>query len=238
MDRLIVVIVLSLALLGGGAAEGRSIRKLDKRQGESALSLVYEGESVRFYCKPCNEIVYSSLKVSSVEVEPLGDGYRLVLNGETVDVAEVYVEDIGSDHQWANLASLLGFVVEDRPQTLPHAVRDVERLRPHLGAYRGLVSGAEVELELRLDGRALVGSYETASGVRRALRATAFNATRSGKSLVLMERDERDRGTAVLQGRLDAESGTFAGTWTSLDGQRKEAFELARDEPTKEEERP
>lgn len=229
MGRSTAVLLVTLALLGGAAAEGRSVRKIDKRQGESARSLVREGDSVRFYCKPCQDVVYSSLQVSSVEVEPLGDGFQLVLNGEVVDLAEVYVEDIGSDHQWANLASLLGFVVEDRPQTLPPAVRDLELLRPHLGTYQGRVSGAEADLELRLDGRAVVGSYETASGASRALRATAFNATSSGKSLVLMERDERDRGTALLQGSF--EGGTFAGTWASLDGQQKESFELQQEEP-------
>lgn len=221
--------LVALALLGGAAAEGASVRKIDKRQGESALSLVHEGDSVRFYCKPCQDVAYASLQVSSIEVEPLGDGFQLVLNGEAVDVAEVYVEDIGSAHEWASLASLLGFVVEDRPQALPHAVRDVEILRPHLGAYRGMVAGAEAELQLQLEGRAVVGSYETVSGALRRLRATAFNATRSEESLVLMERDERDRGTAVLQGRF--REGTFAGTWTSLDGQRKDSFELRREEP-------
>jgi hypothetical protein len=229
MGRSTAVLLVTLALLGGTAAEGRSVRKIDKRQGESARSLVLVGDSVRFYCKPCQDVVYSAVEVSSVLVEPFGDGFQLVLNGETVDLSEVYVEDVGSDHEWANLASLLGFVVEDRPQTLPHAVRDVELLRPHLGAYRGRVSGAEADLELRLDGRGLVGSYETASGVSRALRATAFNATSRGKSLVLMERDERDRGTALLQGGL--EGATFAGTWTSLDGKQKESFELQQEEP-------
>lgn len=229
MDRSAAVLLVTLALLGGTAAEGRSVRKIDKRQGESARSLVHEGETVRFYCKPCQDVVYSSLQVSSVEVEPLGDGFQLVLNGEAVDVAEVYVEDIGSDHQWANLASLLGFVVEDRPQALPHAVRDIELLRPLLGPYQGTVSGAEADFELRLDGRAVVGSYETASGASRALRATAFNATSRGKSLVLMERDERERGTALLQGSFDG--ATFAGTWTSLDGKQKESFELQQEKP-------
>ena len=230
--HLLSTALLSLVLLGA-AVEGRAARKLDKRQGESALSLVYVDESVRFYCKPCKEIVYSTLAVKSVAVEPLGDGYQLVLNGAAVDVAEVYVEDIGSDHQWANLGSLVGFLVEDRPRTLPPAVRDVERLRPHLGTYRGTVNGAEVELVLRLDTRAVDGSYETASGERRALRATAFNATRgAGKSLVLMERDERDRGTAVLQGRFEDDA--FAGSWTSLDGKRKGTFELRRDAPSEE----
>jgi len=182
MGRSTAVLLVTLALLGGGAAEGLSVRKIDKHQGEAALSLVYEDESVRFYCKPCQDVVYSSLRVSSVTVEPLGDGFQLVLNGEAVDVAEVYVEDIGSDHQWANLASLLGFVVEDRPQTLPSAVREVGLLRPHLGAYRGTVSGAEAELELQLAGRAVAGSYETASGSLRRLRRRLSTRPEAGKA--------------------------------------------------------
>lgn len=227
MRRPNAVLLLTLALLAGSAAEGASVRKFDKRQGESARSLVHPGEAVRFYCKPCQDVVYSSLQVSSVEVEPLGDGFQLVLNGEAVDVAEVYVEDIGSAHEWANLAALLGFVVEDRPQTLPHAVRDLEVLLPHVAAYRGSVNGGEAELTLQLEGRAVVGTYETASGSLRRLRATAFNATPSEESLVLMERDERDRGTALLRGRFQA--ATFAGTWTSLDGQRQGEFEFRRE---------
>jgi hypothetical protein len=223
-----------LLILLGTAVWGRPpVRKLDKGQGESALSLVRVGEAVRFYCKPCKEVVYSTLAVKSVAVEPLGDGYQLVLNGAAVDVDEVYVEDVGSDYQWANLGSLVGFLVEDRPRTLPPAVRDVERLRPHLGTYRGTVNGVEVVLVLRLDTRAVDGSYETASGERRALRATAFNATRgAGESLVLMERDERDRGTAVLRGRFEDDA--FAGSWTSLDGKRQGTFELRRAAPSEE----
>ena len=94
MRRSIALSLLTLALLGATAGEGRSVRKLDKRQGESALSLVHAGGSVRFYCKPCNEIVYSTLEVESAEVEPLGDGYRLACtHGPVFEAADFRWEE-------------------------------------------------------------------------------------------------------------------------------------------------
>jgi hypothetical protein len=235
--RLPAVLLALLALGDLTAAWPAAIRILDAGQGEDALDLVRQGETVRLYCKPCSEIAYSSLQVASRELKPLGDGHRLLLNGEDVDVIDVYVESIGREDEWVNLATLLGLVVKDRAHTLPRALRDVERLRPHLGSYRGLLGKTDVILELRLDGRALAGSYEMASG-RRALRATAFNATREKTSLVLMERDDKNRGTGILKGhfdvdRLDPQRRAFVGAWTSLDGKRQERFEFVRTQVTR-----
>jgi hypothetical protein len=207
------------------------VHRIDKGQGETALRMIREGETVRLYCKPCVDVVYSTVPVSSRTLRPSGGQYRLLLNGEAVDVAAVYVDD-GYGDGWENLATLLGIVVEGVRRDLPAALDEDTRLSPHAGHYAGTVGEAAVKMELVLRGRKLTGSYvHDGGGPSFKLLGTSYNATRQSETLALIERDAGDRVTATLRGELDAVSGTFTGTHTSLDGAHQEPFRLSRASP-------
>ncbi len=220
--------LVTLLALPSPPLRGEPIFQLDKGQGEAALRLIRAGDTVRLFCKPCSDVVYAPVRVEARELRPIADRYRLLVNGEPLDVTLVFV-DSGYGDGWENLADLLGFVDEAGVgRELPAAVDDVARLRPHVGDWAGSLGGDEVRLELTLAERRLTGSYERVDGRSFQLLATSYNATRRGETLILVERDAGGGVTATLRGELDAEAGTFTGTRTPLDGSPPQLFRLVR----------
>lgn len=209
-------------------AASQSVLRLDRGQAETAGRLIGDGDEVRLYCKPCADVAYSTVTVSSTELRPAGESFTLHLNGEPVDAAQIYV-DAGYGDGWENLAVLVGAAVEIPAAKLSRALDDVADLAPHAGSYTGRIGEAAVRLELVLAGRKLDGSYLRVEGGHEfKLLATAYNRTSRGESLTLIERGADDRVTATLQGQLEGASGRFKGVRTPLGGAAAEPFELSR----------
>ncbi len=223
----ILPFLLLLSLAAPLAAE--PIYKADKAQGETALRMIHDGETIRLYCKPCYEVVYTAVSVSSRQLQPFGDGFRLLVNGEPVDLTTVYVDD-GFADGWENLATLLGFVVDDVVPKLSPALDEDSRLAARAGYYTGTIDGTDVVVELRLEGRKLTGAYfdEQEKGIAKLL-ATGYNAARKSETLALLERDGEDRVVATWRGDFDPAGDTFTGTRTHLDGSQAQPFELVHE---------
>jgi hypothetical protein len=216
--------------LAAAALAAEPILFVDKAQGDAALRMIRAGDTVRFHCLPCSDVAYSPVEVRSRELRPHGGRWRLLLNGDAVEVSAVYV-DSGYGEGWENLALLLGFVDDSIARELKPSLAEASRLAPHTGRWAGTLGEAPVELELLVRERGLVGSY-TAAGTAAGgdtfrLLATAFGGPRGAETLALIERDDDDRVTATLRGVLDA-AGTFEGTRTPLDGSPAQAFALRR----------
>lgn len=216
-----------LTLAGGGAPAAEPDPIVDQAQGDAALRMIREGDTVRLYCLPCTDVAYGSVVVESRGLRPRGEGFRLLLNGDAVDLSTVYVDD-GYGAGWKNLAVLLGFIDSTLAPELKPSLADAARLAPYSGSYAGTLGGAAIELELLMRGRGLVGSYSSAGGKPMRLVATVFGGPRGAETLVLVERDDDDRVTATLRGELAAAAGTFAGDRTPLDGSPAQAFRLRR----------
>lgn len=217
---------ISLTLMGAAGLAAEPLR-LDKAQGDAALRMIREGDTVRLYCQLCADVAYSPLEVRSRGLAPYRDRYRLLLNGEAVDISTVYVDD-GYGDGWKNLALLLGFLDDSIARELKASLADTSRLAPYSGDWAGTLGETPIELELLVRGRGLVGSYTAAGGETLRLLATAFGGPRQAETLALIERDADDRVTATLRGRLDAAKGTFEGTRTLLDGSSAQPFALRR----------
>lgn len=213
--------------LAGEPLAGEPILLVDKAQGDAALRMIRQGDTVRLYCLPCADVAYDPVEVRARELRPHGGRYRLLVNGDAVDVSTVYV-DSGYGDGWENLALLLGFLDDTVARELKASLTETSRLAPYTGRYGGTLGGASIELELLVRGRGLVGSYSAAGGATVRLLATAFSGPRNAETLVLIERDADDRVTATLRGTLDAAAGTFDGTRTPLDGAPAAAFVLRR----------
>lgn len=225
MRRSVFAIVSTL--LGAFAPLAGATGLLDQAQGDAALRMIREGDTVRLFCAPCSDVTYGVVEVRERALEPLGERYRLLLNGDAVDVTTVFVDD-GYGNGWQNLALLLGFVDETLPRGLKTSLAEVSRLAPHTGRYAGTLGETPIEMELLLRGRGLIGSYSSGDGATHQLLAAAFTATRKAETLALIERDAGDRVTATLHGELDAAAGTFEGTRTPLEGTPVQPFLVRR----------
>lgn len=243
----LVSLLLAFPLLAEPVSQLGKGPRLDKGQGESAMRLIRDGETVRFFCKSCTDVVYTTLQVETRTLRPIGGKFELLLNDQPVDANELFV-DSGYGDGWDNLAELLGFVPKDSSPKLSRGLDDIARLTPHIGLYTGTLGENTAKLELVLEGRRVTGSLSL--GLQdldspeldspnldgrqsvRPLRATAFNATRERDTLTLVERDKSDNLAATLSGQLDAENRTFTGTRSPLDGSSPEPFQLTRVDET------
>lgn len=221
----LTLIILSLPLLADSGF------RMDKGQGESAMRLIGVGETVRLYCKPCSDVVYTTIEVKTRELRPVGDLMQLVINGQVVDVAEVHF-DTGYGDGWDNLSEVLGFTPESKAKKLSRALDEVADVLPHMGHYTGKVGEVVGQLEFVLDQRRVTGSLELAGQSKaRKLSATAFGVTRQSETMALVERNASDRLTATWRGQFDATAGTFSGERTPLDGSPAQQFLLTRAQP-------
>ena len=209
--------LVALTALSAGA---QPTQRLDRAQGESVRRMIREGDAVRFYCRPCGDVVFTAATAATRELQPFGSGFRLALNGEIVDPAVVYI-DSGFGDGWENLAALLGLVGERAADKLPTVLLADSELHPFTGFYIGTLGEARVQISLHVRDRRLVGTFlDEEDGGRPTLRllATSFRTPRGAATVKLLERDADDQIRGTLTGHFDAGSGALTGTWASLDG--------------------
>jgi hypothetical protein len=95
---------------------------VSKKQAEKALTFVSPGTELRAYCAPCKDAGWKKIVVESASVgsDEVCDA-MLVVNGESVDLAYVYVLE---DSKWVNLGKLVGAKVHDVPEKLPNDLHE------------------------------------------------------------------------------------------------------------------
>jgi hypothetical protein len=87
-------------------------------QAETAQAKVAEVGVIRHFCPGCGDTLSRPERIEAVEIAPVpdGDGYwNVLVNGDAVDLAYVYVPHDGA---WRNLALLLELDASDVPTKL------------------------------------------------------------------------------------------------------------------------
>jgi hypothetical protein len=88
-----------------------------KKQADAALAVLSGQKEVRMLCEPCGETVAKPEAVNSAALNKVdGENWEVLLNGEGIDLAYVFVRIKGT---WVNLARVLDIPVVDVSLMLP-----------------------------------------------------------------------------------------------------------------------
>ncbi len=107
-----------LVLLAVGAASADQQAWVARADAEAAASILPPSGLIRHFCAPCGDTSWRDEQVVSVEVASTGSGdyWEVLVNGNGIDLAYVYVE---TDGGWRNLARMLDLEVTGVPMQLP-----------------------------------------------------------------------------------------------------------------------
>ena len=82
---------------------------LSREKAEEAVALVLQSREVVSWCQPCGHTEKILCEVLEAVASPVHGGrWQVAINGEYVDVADIYIH---KDGKWANLAFVLGFKI-------------------------------------------------------------------------------------------------------------------------------
>ena len=107
-----------LVLLAAGAAVADQQAWVARSDAEVAAAMIPVNGLIRHYCAPCGDTSWKEEVVRSVEIAStsVGNYWEVLVNGDGIDLAYVYVE---TDGGWRNLAIMLNLEVSDVPKQLP-----------------------------------------------------------------------------------------------------------------------
>ena len=121
-------LVVALAAFCIPAALADQYAYVTVRQATAAMQTIGEGHVVQSFCAPCGDKQAVTITANKLEVGRIWQGksakpyeadgesfWELSINGESVDLAYLYVR---KDGKWENLAMLLGLEVSDVPRFL------------------------------------------------------------------------------------------------------------------------
>jgi len=99
-------ILATAALLAlSGHALGAEIPPIGREYAERAVATIKGQERISKYCKPCGQTGRELVNVIAAEHRYAPGGTQVVVNGEAVNIANVYIR---RDKVWHNLAWLVG----------------------------------------------------------------------------------------------------------------------------------
>ena len=83
-----------------------------------AAAILSTKDSVKFFCKPCNDKKAVLQKITSLSVlksDSLPQHSQIIINGQTVDLAYIYIPDKSDSGviKWVNLALYLSYMGVD-----------------------------------------------------------------------------------------------------------------------------
>lgn len=107
---------------------------LSENMAKKVSRYVKIGDIIREYCKPCDETGWKAIKVTSLEIKSADykDNYEVLLNGNSTDIAYIYIK---KSKKWLNLALLLGMDVTDVSRELPANI--ASRIQPETAEPEG-----------------------------------------------------------------------------------------------------
>jgi len=117
--------VIAAALLLPAPARADQLEWLTPAQAEQAQVVVAGVGVIRHFCKPCGDESSRPEHVDTAEIMAIEDGdghWNLLVNGEPVDLAYVYVPVDGA---WRNLGALLKLEPSDVPAKLDRALLEL-----------------------------------------------------------------------------------------------------------------
>jgi hypothetical protein len=202
---------------------------ISKDQAEEALKLVPLGGTIRHYCEPCGDTAWTEEAVSEKSVRHTGyeSYYEVLVNGEGVDLAYVYVL---AGETWMNLALHMGLPVRDVSETLPD-LPDEEAGAPE-AYYAGTIGeGLRVLMRLERHGDGLFGDYWYA----HVGKPIYVEGTSLRRGALTMTESVDGAKTGVFNGHIRDGGARIEGAWHSPDGSRTLPFELHRFGEVKEE---
>ena len=113
LRRTIFALTTVLCLTAGYALADNSLN-LTRQKAEEAVVLVLQSTEVVSWCQPCGHTEKILCAVQEAMASPVPGGkWRVAINGEYVDVADIYIHQNG---KWVNLAFVLGF----KPKGVPN----------------------------------------------------------------------------------------------------------------------
>lgn len=191
---------------------------------DKADKILDYGIEVRHFCPPCGDKTYRREIVAGKETSAVDTPgqFELLINGEAVDLAYVYVE---KDGKWSNVAKLVGATVDGVPELLPETVPaglpDFDRVK-----YVGKIDGRlAITVELSKFEQDLNGTYYY-SHIGQALNLTG---TVDGVgAFTLDESDSEGQKTGLFTGKILDRGARAEGTWANLDGTKTLSFALNR----------
>jgi hypothetical protein len=124
----ILIIIFSLSVLQADQAAW-----ITKKEANTGASYVKEGDRIISYCEPCGDKESIFIEVVEVSVKAVGVEryHQLMVNGEGVDLAYIYVD---RNNKWENLAMLCEIPVNNVPQYVPEETiqQELSEFEPEL----------------------------------------------------------------------------------------------------------
>ena len=93
---------------------------ISKEQGIAAISRLNIGQTISQLCEPCGEAIPQITTITNLSLEKVDyeDFWQVVVNGEGIDLAYVFV-DSGIDKNFANLAAIANCPATEVSPVLP-----------------------------------------------------------------------------------------------------------------------
>ncbi|MEM8963120.1 MAG: DUF3298 domain-containing protein [Acidobacteriota bacterium] len=232
-----MLVILSLLALGATPIAADQAAVISPEQADAALAYLTPGTIIRHHCAPCGDTDFTDATIETrkqLEWSDTSNLVEIVVNGEPIDLAYVYVRQ---REGWHNLALLIGMTeVTDVPRLLTastlgnihsdaHASHDHEhdhghghaspiatRTFPIPGHWLGTIDGTAVAFDAGLEeGLEATGTWggrevylELAAGGHAPLTFELWDPERDGPAI------------GVLAGTIVSEEDghqAFVGTW-------------------------
>lgn len=189
-----------------------------KDAADRAAELMPLDTEIRHFCEPCDDPSWTPETVSSIEVRPTGsdDTYEVLVNGNSIDLAYVYIEHEG---QWVNLATHLGLEVSAVSEALPSGAADFGQTW-----FLGTVGDKAIFMELIKSGAEVGGTYSYA----HVGLPIEINGTINDDGALALTEFAGGKRTGLFVGKFDLPNGSWTGKWLSPDGSRELAFAVWR----------
>ena len=106
LRRTALALATIVCLMAGPALAAETLN-LSRQKADDAVALVLQSTAVVAWCQPCGHTEKILCEVLEATASPVQGGkWQVAINGEYVDVADIYVRKDGT---WVNLAFALGF---------------------------------------------------------------------------------------------------------------------------------
>ncbi|MCC6142991.1 MAG: DUF3298 and DUF4163 domain-containing protein [Candidatus Hydrogenedentes bacterium] len=227
MVRVRVLAVLLAAMLAVFTAAADQFAYVTQAQAHKAAAVLSEVAEVQHFCAPCGDEAPRSESVDNVEVKPAGyeDYYEVLVNGQGVDLAYVYIK---TDEGWVNLALEQGLEASDVPRVIEvDAEKDEggEDAPGTLAEYAGTLGETNhLLITLATQGKDLSGTYF----YERIGQAIELEGTVDAEGQVTLTESVDGKKTGVFNGVLSEEGKRFKGAWMNPEGSKTLPFELRR----------
>jgi hypothetical protein len=115
MKKFSVFIFVFLSLFSDALGDQAAV--VTESQAERALAILRKSNEIRHFCAPCGDAEGRTVAVETLHKSTWkgDDKWQVFVNGESIDLAYVYVKD---GEVWKNLAILVGIEVTDVPREL------------------------------------------------------------------------------------------------------------------------